>query len=286
MHITHERLKTLLLDSGLISQEDFASAEEESRRSFTSITDVLLGREQLREEYLMELLKGYFGVSSVDLKRTVIPQEALESLPEAFATSHNVVIFELTPEEVKVATLDPFDYPALNFIEAKLERPVRAFLTYRSSLRYALKQYKKKIGLEFNQIIQENIDKSLTLTGETDLTKLAEAVPIVTIVDSIIEHAISVSASDIHFEPLQKELLVRYRVDGMLQEALTMPKIICDFLVARIKILANLQIDEHRVPQDGRARFEMDDGGSIDIRVNVMPVMYGEKVEMRLQTCC
>jgi type IV pilus assembly protein PilB len=282
MHITHERLKTLLLDSGLISQEDFASAEEESRRSFTSITDVLLGREQLREEYLMELLKGYFGVSSVDLKRTVIPQEALESLPEAFATSHNVVIFELTPEEVKVATLDPFDYPALNFIEAKLERPVRAFLTYRSSLRYALKQYKKKIGLEFNQIIQENIDKSLTLTGETDLTKLAEAVPIVTIVDSIIEHAISVSASDIHFEPLQKELLVRYRVDGMLQEALTMPKIICDFLVARIKILANLQIDEHRVPQDGRARFEMDDGGSIDIRVNVMPVMYGEKVEMRL----
>ncbi|MDP1892301.1 MAG: GspE/PulE family protein, partial [Gemmatimonadaceae bacterium] len=122
----------------------------------------------------------------------------------------------------------------------------------------------------------------LSAGGETDLAKLAEAVPTVTILDNIIEHAIALNASDIHFEPMQKEVLIRYRVDGVLHEILGLHKSIEPILVARVKILANLQIDEHRVPQDGRFRFEIEEGSIVDVRVNVMPVMHGEKVEMRL----
>ena len=114
------------------------------------------------------------------------------------------------------------------------------------------------------------------------MAKLAEAVPTVTILDSIVEHAIALNASDIHFEPMQKEVLIRYRVDGVLHEILGLHKSIEPILVARVKILANLQIDEHRVPQDGRFRFEIEEGSIVDVRVNVMPVMHGEKVEMRL----
>jgi type II secretory ATPase GspE/PulE/Tfp pilus assembly ATPase PilB-like protein len=98
----------------------------------------------------------------------------------------------------------------------------------------------------------------------------------------VVEHAATLNASDIHFEPLEKEVLVRFRIDGVMQEMVILPTVIAPLLVARVKILANLQIDEHRVPQDGRFRFEMDDASNVDVRVNIMPVFHGEKVEMRL----
>jgi type II secretory ATPase GspE/PulE/Tfp pilus assembly ATPase PilB-like protein len=100
--------------------------------------------------------------------------------------------------------------------------------------------------------------------------------------DNVIDHAVALSTSDIHFEPLEHELLVRFRIDGIMQEILTLPKAIAPILVARVKILGSMQIDEHRMPQDGRFSFEMDDGGNIDVRVNIMPVFHGEKVEMRI----
>jgi len=196
----------------------------------------------------------------------------------------HAVIFEYDSDKkiAKVAMLDPLDYETVEFLRAKLQAWVEPYMTTPVSLRYGLKQYKKKIGEEFNKIISENVTKFFSTGGETDVSKMAEAVPIVNILDSVIEHAVALNASDIHFEPLTKEVLVRYRVDGLLQEVLSLHKAIEPILVARVKILANLQIDEHRVPQDGRFRFGEEEGGVTDIRVNVMPVMHGEKVEMRL----
>ena len=160
---------------------------------------------------------------------------------------------------------------------------MEVYYTTLSSFKYGLKQYKKKIGSDFNKIVSENIEKSFSLVNdqEAGLAKMAESIPIVSILDSIIEHAVVLGASDIHFEPLVNEILIRYRVDGIMQEILNMPKIITPILVARVKVLANLLIDEHRVPQDGRFKFELEDI-NIDIRVNIMPVFHGEKVEMRL----
>ena len=178
--------------------------------------------------------------------------------------------------------LDPNDYETIEFLRAKLDLWLEPYLTTESSLRYGLRQYKKKISGDFTKVISENVEKSLLIADEADLSKTAEAVPIITILDNIIEHAVVLSASDIHFEPLEKETLVRFRIDGVLQEILSLPKAISPILVARVKVLGNLQIDEHRIPQDGRFRFELDDGSTIDVRTNIMPVFKGEKVEMRL----
>lgn len=286
MHISEEQLKPILLDSGLVSDEDFASAVEESRRSGQTIGNILIGGGKLPEDYFVELLSPYYGAPVINLKKEAesIDSSVLELIPEVYAKSKNIVLFAYDREKniAKLAMLDPFDYDTIEYVRARIGAWVEVYLTTLPSLRYGLKHYKKNIGLEFTDIISQNIEQSLVIAEEKDISKTAAAVPIVSILDTIIEHATTLNTSDIHFEPLEHELLVRFRIDGIMQEIVSMPKAIAPILVARVKILGNLQIDEHRTPQDGRFRFERDDGSSIDVRVNIMPVFHGEKVEMRL----
>jgi type IV pilus assembly protein PilB len=285
MHISEARLRDLLLKSDLVTDEVFDSAKEESMRLSQTITDVLIGRKDISEKHLAELLEPYFGVPYVDLKGEVIPDDVLEMVPEIYAKTKQLVMFAFDKETRtgKIAMLDPLDYEAIEFLRAKFGGVwLDTYLTTPTSLHFGLKQYKKKVGVEFTEIINENVKQSLSATGQVDIAKMVEMVPIITIMDSIIEHAAVLNASDIHFEPLVKDVLVRYRIDGILHEILALPKAIEPILVARVKVMAGLQIDEHKVPQDGRFRFEMDEGSKVDLRVNVMPVFHGEKVEMRL----
>ncbi|MFA5997417.1 MAG: GspE/PulE family protein [Candidatus Paceibacterota bacterium] len=286
MHITTDKLKEIVLESGLVTDEDFVAAVEEARRGGQSIPNVLIGRGKIPEDYFIELLSPYYSAPIVNLKKEgeTIDREILELIPEVYAKSKNIVLFAYDKEahRAKLAMLDPFDYDTIEYVRAKLDAWVDVFLTTVPSLRYGLKQYKKKVGINFEQVISENVEQAQATASEADITKGATAVPIVSILDSIVDHAASLNASDIHFEPLEKELLVRFRIDGIMQEITSLPKAIAPVLVARVKILASMQIDEHRMPQDGRFHFDMDDGGSIDVRVNIMPVFHGEKVEMRI----
>lgn len=284
MHIAQEKLKSIVLESGLVTEADFTSAVEESRRSGQTISNILIGGGKVPEDYFAELLSPYYGAQVINLKKETIDQAILELVPEVYAKSKNIVLFAYDREKqtAKVAMLDPFDYETIEYLRAKLNVWVEPYLTTFTSLRYGLKHYKKKVGVEFSQIISENIEQSLALAEEADVSKTATAVPIVSILDNVIDHAVALSTSDIHFEPLENELLVRFRIDGIMQEILSLPKAIAPILVARVKILGSMQIDEHRMPQDGRFSFEMDDGGNIDVRVSIMPVFHGEKVEMRI----
>jgi len=284
MYIKDEKLKELLLDSGMITAKAFDSAKAEAARSGQSVTNVLIGREDITEDYLLELLAPYFGVPIINLKKVVISPETLALLPENYAKSKGAVIFEFNPETkiAKIAMLNPLDLDAINFIQAKYDLWLEVYLTSSASLSYVFKQYRKTIGTSFNQIIEESIKQSISLSGETDMMRMAEAIPIVSILDSVLENAVVVNASDIHFEPEPKQLLIRYRVDGVMQEILSLPKDISPILIARVKILAGMQIDEHRIPQDGRFHFALEEGSKVDVRVNIMPVLNGEKVEMRL----
>lgn len=284
MYIKEEKLKELLLDSGMISAKAFETAKAEAFRSGQSVTNVLIGREDITEDYLLELLAPYFGVSIVNLKKVIISPETLAILPEAYAKTKEVVIFDFNPETkvAKIAMLNPLDLDTINFIQAKYNLWPEVYLTSSASLSFVFKQYHKTIGTNFNQIIEESIKQSISLSGETDMMRMAEAIPIVSILDSVLENAVVMNASDIHFEPLPKKLLIRYRVDGVMQEILSLPKDISPILIARVKILAGMQIDEHRIPQDGRFHFTLEAGSKVDIRVNIMPVLNGEKVEMRL----
>ncbi|MEI7741588.1 MAG: GspE/PulE family protein [bacterium] len=284
MHISNEKLRSLLLASDVITESVFDSAMEEGKRFGQDIVSVLLGRQDITENFLAEILQPYFGVQIVDLRKLVLIPEVVLKIPETIAKTKGVVLYEIDEKEgvAKVAMVDPFDFETIEFLRAKLKMWVDVALTTPGSIKYGLKMYGKHIGVDFNQLIEENIKKTLSLTGEANLSKLAEAVPIVNILDTIIEQAAMVNASDIHFEPLPKLVLVRYRVDGVLHEILTPPSVIAPMLVARVKVLTAMQIDEHRMPQDGRFRFEIEGGSVIDLRVNIMPILHGEKVEMRL----
>jgi type IV pilus assembly protein PilB len=283
MHITDEKLKTILEKSGMVSSTVFDAAREESKRSGQTITDILIGSGAIPEDYVAELLSGYYKTPLINLKKVSIPIETLEQLPESYAKSKGAVIFEYDKEKgtAKLAMTDPLDYGTIEYVRAKLGAWAEPYLTTTSSLKYGLKQYKKKMETTFSQLIEENLEKSKMISGESDLAKIAGSVPIIAILDGIIENAVAMGASDIHFEPLEKSVLVRYRVDGVMQEILNLPKLIAPILVARVKVLANLLIDEHKIPQDGRFRFELEDN-SVDLRINVMPVFHGEKVEMRI----
>ncbi|TSC51866.1 MAG: hypothetical protein LiPW41_813 [Parcubacteria group bacterium LiPW_41] len=285
MHITDAKLKELLLASEVVTEEAFLRAQEESFRSGQSLINVLIGRGDITEDYLGELLEPYFSVPIINLLGVVIPKDIIELIPETYAKTNSIVAYEFdkTKKIVRVATTDPKNYEVIEYLRAKLGMWIEVHFTTSQSLRFALKQYKKQIGGTFAKVVSENVENFLSISGTADLAKLAETVSITSILDAILNHAVSLNASDIHFEPLaKKEILVRFRVDGVLQEVLSLNEIIEPILVARVKILANLQIDEHRIPQDGRFKFETEIGSGIDVRVNVMPVMYGEKVEMRL----
>lgn len=284
MHITDEKLRELILASGLVTEAEVDSAFEEARRVGRLVSDVLIGRGTISEEHFLELMQGYYNVPIINLKKQTIDPAVLEYLPETYAKAKKIVLFEYDPEKRtgKLAMVDPLDYDALEYVRAKLNAWIDPYLVSYSHLRYGLKHYKKYIGLKFDDVISEHVKESLLVADVNNLSKTAETVPVVSILDTIMEHAVSQNASDIHFEPLERELLIRFRIDGIMQEVVNLPLAVAPMVVARVKILANLQIDEHRVPQDGRFRFEMDDGAYVDVRVNVMPVFHGEKVEMRL----
>ena len=284
MHISEEKLKSILIESGLVNDEDFSLAHDESKRSGQTIPNVLIGNGKITEDYLTELLSPYYGAPVVNLTKENIDRPTLELISEVYAKSKNVILFSYDKEEgiIKLAMLDPFDYDTIEFIRTKFNAWVEPYLTTQASLHYGFKQYKQKLNVGFEEAISQNIESSLLIAKEKDLSKTATAVPIVAILDNIIEQAITLNSSDIHFEPLEHALLVRFRIDGIMSEILSLPEEIAPILVARVKILGNLQIDEHRMPQDGRFRFNMEDGTNLDVRVNIMPIFHGEKVEMRL----
>ncbi len=284
MHIAPEKLQSLLITSGLIPENDFAAVMEEAHRTGRALGDVLIGTGKISEDYLVELLQEYYQTPLVNLKKETLENSVIELLPELYAKSKKVILFAYDKEKgvAKLGMIDPFDYDAIEFVRAKLGAFVEPSLISPASLRYGFRHYKKNMGVEFGDVISNNIKESLLLSQENDLSKSAAAVPIVSILDAVMDHAVTLNASDIHFEPLEHQLLVRFRVDGMMQEVAELPQTIVPLLVARVKILASLQIDEHRIPQDGRFRFEIEDGTNVDIRVNIMPVFHGEKVEMRL----
>lgn len=283
MHLIKEDIKKIIINSGIVAEEELTAAENESLRSNRTISDILIGRGIISEQILTEALEDFLKVPIVKLERFDFKTEIIELIPESYAKSRNVVLFDFDFEKKigSLAMLDPNDFETINFLSRKLDAYLNIYLATPTGLKYALRNYKKKISEDFNKIIEENIKATVGISSAGNIGKIVEAVPIVRILDSIIEHAASLNVSDIHFEPFRDKLLIRYRLDGILQEVLSLPKEISQIIVARIKVISNLQIDIHNAPQDGRFRFPIEDQ-FIDVRVSVIPTFHGEKAEMRL----
>lgn len=283
MHITEEKLEEILSQAQIIEKSEFEEMRKEADRTQRDIINVILGRGDISENFLVETLASFFRVPMTDLRTVEEKKEVVRMIPENFAKKKSLAAFDYDEKNkvLKVAMTDPGDLEVIEYLEVKFGCAIEPYITSSIYLKRAFKQYKEKIGEKFTEIIEDNLKKARTMSGSVDLGKVAKEVPVIAMLDAIIVNAMDLTASDIHFEPAEDALVVRYRVDGIMREILSLPKVIHSFLVARVKVVANLSIDETRKPQDGRFRFSAE-SGDIDIRVSIMPMLQGEKVEMRL----
>ncbi|MDI6778082.1 MAG: ATPase, T2SS/T4P/T4SS family [Patescibacteria group bacterium] len=278
MHVDNERLKSFILDAGLVSEDVISQAISESEKTGKKLGDVLVEKKLMDANQIRQLYSYILGIPFVNLEKEIIPKEVLQLIPEPIAKKYKIVAFKKTNRELKVAMLNPEDLQTIDFIRKKTGLKISPCITTEEGIINALKQYEQSLKAEFGDIIEKN---TAEVSGEEDLEKAAQDLPVIRIVDTLLKHAILQDASDIHIEPDEKEVRVRYRIDGLLHDAMTLPKAVLDGIVARIKILSNLKLDEHRLPQDGRFKIEQD-GRRVAFRVSILPVYSGEKIVMRL----
>lgn len=290
MKIQDDKLYDFLRDSDRVRKGDLDAAVESAAEKKISLGEELLERGLVQDTELRKMYSLMLGIPFVNLEKNAIPVEVLQIVPAPIAKRYSIVAFEKTGEELKVAMLNPDDLQTIDFIQKKTGLRIVPCLTSKESIREILKQYEKSLQAEFGDIIDkdaESISASAKSEQEEDgidaesLERAAEDIPVVRIVDTLLKHAVLQQASDIHIEPLEKEVVVRYRIDGVLHDAMRLPRSAHQGIVARIKVLSNLKLDEHRLPQDGRFKIETE-GYKISFRVSVLPIFDGEKIVMRL----
>ena len=286
MWIDPDKLRKFILETDLITSTEFDALTLEAKTNNRSFEETILASGKVTEDDFRRIKAYILGIPFVNLRKEKIERDTLFTIPEPIARKHNIVAFKKSGKTLEVAMLDPEDLEAIEFIKKGVGLKILPRLTDNESIKNILLQYQKSLKAEFGDIIEKEsrliaTASESTEAGEGELKKLAEDIPVVKIVDTLLLHAILQQASDIHIEPFEKELVIRYRIDGVLHDAMILPKNAASGLTARIKILSNLRLDEKRLPQDGR--FKIDQGGErISFRVSILPTFYGEKIVMRL----
>ncbi len=287
MFIESSQLKQALLEAGLASSGDLDIAFQTAAEKSQEVGEILIGGGKISEDEYRRVLAHVLGVPFVDLKSQKLEFEVLSLIPEPIARNHNIVAYAQKGESLEVAMLDTDDLSAIDFVKKKTGLKILPRLTNTESMKSALIQYQKTLKADFGDIIQQEASNLKVkqeagdeVSGE-DLKKLAEDLPVVRIVDTLLKHAVLQGASDIHIEQMEMEVVVRYRIDGILHDAMVLPKQVGSSITARIKVLSNLKLDEKRLPQDGRFKIELN-SEKISFRVSILPTYYGEKTVMRL----
>ncbi len=281
MYIADANLKTFLADANLISQRDFDAAAEEAKKSGKTVGEILVAKNEIGEDELRRTYAYILGIPFVSLTGTQIPFDTLSLIPEPVARRNNIIAYNHRGEELEVAMLDTDDLAAIDFIKKKTHLKILPRLTDAASVKTALKLYQQGLKDNLGDVIKKETEALAAGHPETDLREVAEGVPAVRIVDTLLRHATAQGASDIHSEPLEDTHLIRYRIDGILHDAMELPKSAAAAVTARIKVLSGMRLDEHRLPQDGRFGVESS-GERVSFRVSVLPTYYGEKIVMRL----
>lgn len=280
MAAPNEKLRKILIDSGFVTESEFDEADHTSQVLQRPVADILIFKGVISEEALGQLIAESLKVPYVSLKSKSIALETLQIIPENQARVHRMIPFEQTEKTLSVAFEDPKNFESVEIVRRATKLKIVPHYIMPADLTQALTQYKKEIKSVFADILSENIKKT-SRSKQSDIAKVASDLPIVKILDTILGYAIAERASDIHTETLHDSLLIRFRIDGRLRDIISLPKTIQPAIVARIKILSQLKIDEHRVPQDGRFKFTYADQ-SLALRVSIIPSFYGENIVMRL----
>lgn len=278
MFTEDSHLNTFLINSNLISKADLETAQKEAKERGMRLRDYLVVTGKVTADNLRKM-EGYaLGIPFVTLSSQKIPFEILSLIPEPLSRRHNVIAFKRDDGVLEVALLDLEDLQALNFLEKKQSLKILPRFTDLESIRNSLVRYQKNLKEHFGDVI---LKASASLLNHEDVLKKAEDPSAIHMVDTLLQHAIVQQATDIHIEPLENEFLIRYRIDGLLHDAMVLPKSAEAAIIARIKFLANVKVGEKSMPQDGRFKVEMNHE-KLSLRVSVMPTESGEKIVIRI----
>ncbi len=288
MIVDEAKLRNLVLDANIATFTDLDAFDKVREKKPQTLSEYLLSMGKVKESEVKRLEAYVLGIPFIGLAKEKIPSEVLSLIPEAIARKYNVVAYRKHGGDLEIAVLDIDNLPAIDFVKKKTGLRILPRMTDSESIKAVLQQYKKSLQAEFDLIIQKEVGNIQQVTGkdgedtpEKDLKKMAEDLPVVKIVDSLVSHAISQGASDVHIEPGENELVIRYRIDGILHDAMTLPRESAPAITARIKVLSNLKLDEKRLPQDGRFKIILDEQ-PVSFRVSTLPTYYGEKTVIRI----
>ncbi len=282
MRISDGDLKALLLDSQKVKLEALKEAEAIHEQTGESLLTTVLKRKLVTEQNLLKLYAKSIDLPYIELKSTKIPHDILTKIPERIARKYQAVLFGKVGDTLQLAMADPEDFQATDFITKQIGQNVAIYVASSGDILAAIDQYKgSNLSSEITQAIADSKPDSPESLPEVSAKDLAEDAPIAKTVNIIVEYAIKSRASDVHIEPRENLVQIRFRIDGVLRETMTLPRTILPAVVSRIKILSNLKIDEHRLPQDGRFKFTVG-SHTVALRVSTLPVMDGEKVVLRI----
>lgn len=281
--IPPKKILSFLVNKGILSQEKAENALIKIINDNLDLNDYLIDFLKIDKKVLLKAYGNILNVDVVDLTTIPINPQLIALIPKVVAQKFKLVPFDLNENEgkIKIAIADPTNFNAIDFIEKKTGKKVEPFFCFQKDIENFIDFiYAQEIAPDVIKALKE-VQPQINTINSNEINKVIKEAPIAKIVSTILEYAISGRASDIHIEPQENVSRVRYRIDGILNEKLILPKGIHESLVSRIKILSGLKIDEKRLPQDGRFNFKTGNE-EVDLRVSTLPTIHGEKVVMRL----
>ncbi len=283
---TQKGVEDILYGEKKLSPDQLSAVKFEHINTGKAAEDIIAERGYVSPQDLVAARGKLLDIPYIKLGTRQIKTELLDLVPEPVARKYTLIPFEKEAGVLKVAMKDPLDLQVIEFLEKRSKLKVKPFVAEEADIESSIdEEYRKALGPEVTAALEE-VGVAATKIEESieDITKAEEVIrdaPVARIVSTILEYAVKSRASDVHIEPEETKTRIRYRIDGVLQERLSLPKKVHDSVVSRVKILSNLKIDERRLPQDGRFKIEVGDK-EVDLRVSTMPTSFGEKVAIRL----
>ncbi|KKP80453.1 MAG: type II secretion system protein E, partial [Candidatus Levybacteria bacterium GW2011_GWB1_35_5] len=283
--VTTETLADILFTQKLLSKSQYDDIKIKSASKGVSEESVIESMEIVPEAKLAQAKAKLLGIPYVDVTNASFSPQALGYVPRAVAERFSLIPFayDENTKTLSVAMGNSVDLEAITFVREKTGLSIKSFAAAPSEVIKAInQQYRQELVGEVGAALKETTDQGKIKTIEADqIAELIKEAPIAKIVSTILEYAVTSRASDVHIEPQEDRVRVRYRIDGILYDRLSLPKVVQEAVISRIKILAEMKIDEHRIPQDGRFNFKIDEK-EVDLRISVLPTVFGEKIVMRL----
>lgn len=278
-----KKLEAMLAQEQVLSEEELGNHRKTAEKDGVSLVSYLLSHKLVGDEVMTRLMASVSGVPYVNLLEATVDQAVLKLLPKDIAEHFMAVPLGEVQKRLAVAMLDADNVQAVDYLSNKIERPLKVYMASEEGIRRVLEQYHTDLQQGVSAAISsaEEGEKADAAQEQRDIKTIVQDSPISRALSTILEYASRARASDIHIEPLEDVLKIRARVDGVLREIMKLPKSIEPALISRIKILANLKIDEHRIPQDGQFTVRVSEK-EIDLRIAISPVVWGEQVVIRL----